>query len=311
MKIVTLTLNPAMDIHCDCDDFRPFGESLAVNEVAYAGGKGLNVSRALHAAGVDSEAVLVLGEDNRADFEQKLKEEKLPYTPIGWPGRIRENITLHTSGKPETRISFAGFSADASLLSKVEAALPPLEEGDVLTLTGRDPEGLDIEDVKDFLLRQKKKGVRIVIDSRSFGLDDILAVKPYLIKPNDEEIAAYTGREISSLSDAAEAASALRAGGIDNVMITLGGDGAVLSCDEGVFTSLVPPVEVLSTVGAGDSSIAGFLAAEAWGASAPDKLHTAVAFGSAACRQAGTAAPAVADIDACLGFFGCKRGETE
>lgn len=299
MKIITLTLNPAFDVHCHAPAFAPYRESLATVTSRDAGGKGINISRALTANGIGNTALAVLGEENGEEFRSILAAEGIHVRALTVAGRIRENFTLHTEGMPETRISFSGFSADSALLCRVREALEPLLDGEtVVTLTGRIPEGIPMEELEAFLLRLRETGVRLVIDSKSFALSDLAACRPWLIKPNEEEIAEYLGKRISTLAEAAAAAQDLHRTGIENVMISLGGEGAVLACREGTFAANAPAVEVRSTVGAGDSAIAGFLAALALGLSEAEALRLSVAYGSAACLTEGTQAPQASEIRA-------------
>ena len=301
MNIVTLTLNPAFDIHCYAQDFQPFHENLARITANDAGGKGVNISRALTVNGVENTALVVLGEENGDSFRRALNTDGIPFREITVNGRIRENITLHTNGAPETRISFAGFSANDGLIDRVEEELLQLlENGDVLTFTGRNPEGVSIERVKSMLNRLREKGVRIVLDSRSFGKQDMIHVRPWLIKPNEEEIGMYADVEIRDFSDAKKAAESLRAQGIENVMISLGSKGAMLCCDAGCFVARAPKINALSTIGAGDSSIGGFCAAAKAGLAYPDMLRHAVAYGSAACMTEGTQPPRAEDVQTLL-----------
>lgn len=297
MKIITLTLNPAFDVHCHVAAFAPYHENLATLTSRDAGGKGVNISRALTENGVENTALVVLGEENAADFRLSLAADKLCTREIVVAGRIRENITVHTSGAPETRLSFAGFEADASLLSRVEEALADMvENGCVVTLTGRVPSGIPMADVKAFLRRLQGAGARIVIDSRSFSLADLVECRPWLVKPNEEEVGAYLGRTVGAFEDVLAAACEWQRAGIANVMVSMGERGACLVCDGGTFVATPPQMQTLSTIGAGDSAIAGFLAATANGASAPDALRTAVAYGSAACLTAGTQPPRAEDV---------------
>lgn len=307
MKIITLTLNPAFDVHCAAPAFSPYRESIATVTSRDAGGKGVNISRALTANGVENTALVVLGDENGAEFLRALTAEGLNVRTLTVAGRIRENFTLHTEGKPETRISFSGFSADVSLLDRVEEMLMPLLDAEsTVTLTGSLPEGIPMDAVKAFHSRLRERGVQIVIDSKSFSLSDLCECRPWLIKPNGEEIEEYLGRRIDSLAAAADAARELQRRGIGNVMITLGGDGAVLATDGGVYAASAPHLTVRSTVGAGDSAIGGFLAATAEGLFGAEALSCAVAFGSAACLTEGTQAPRREAIDALLTKISCR-----
>ena len=109
MKITTLTLNPAFDIHVSLRSFPLGKESLADTVSRDIGGKGINISRALTANGIENTALVVVGDENRADFIQGMEQAGLTYQELPWAGRIRENITIHPEIEPETRLSFKGF----------------------------------------------------------------------------------------------------------------------------------------------------------------------------------------------------------
>ena len=297
MNILTLTLNPAIDVHCYSDEFMPFSENLFDVTSNDAGGKGINISRALNVANVKNTAIVVVGTDNGDDFLKKLSDEKIIYKEIKVSGRIRENITLHTVNQKETRISFSGFSSDNSIIDKCEKILndEDLSES-IITVTGRLPDGVDVSCVIGSIRRLKEKGAKIIIDSRSFKKEDIIACAPWLIKPNEEEIKMYIDIPVDGVESAVVAAKKLKSQGIENVMISLGGDGAVLSTDSGTYVSNAPGIDVVSTIGAGDSSIAGFIAKFSDGASYEEALKMAIAYGSAACCVEGTKAPKIEDI---------------
>lgn len=309
MKIITLTLNPAVDLHCHIENFAPYHENLARHiSKPLPSGKGVNISRALTACGVDNLAFLVLGDENGASFEAELVESGLRTQSITVPGRIRENMTIHTNNADETRISFAGFSADGTLLARVEEALlDQIDDETFVTFTGRVPEGIAMADTKRFLRTLMEKGAKIVIDSKSFGLDDLLEMKPWLIKPNQEEISEYLGREIETFEEVLRAAVELYEQGIENVMISLGEKGALLMCREGGMIATPPAVDVVSTIGAGDSSIGGFLAEAVRGASAEEMLCGAVSYGTAACMAEGTRPPRAEDVKAVRGQIKVTR----
>lgn len=297
MKIITLTLNPAFDIHCYVPNFAPYHENLAKITDNEAGGKGVNISRALTVNGVENLAFVVLGDENGDSFGKRLTADNMTYRAITVEGRIRENITLHTDGSDETRISFEGFKTDATLLDSVlsEISAETLEDTCV-TFTGRVPSGIGMTDVKSFLKKLMDRGAKIVIDSRSFTLDDIVEMKPWLIKPNQEEISEYLGKEINTFDEVLTAATEIYEKGIENVMISLGSQGALLVSSEGAYIAKPPRIEALSTIGAGDSSIAGFLAAAKDGEGADVMIRRAVSYGTAACMTEGTRPPRKEDV---------------
>lgn len=272
--IYTLTLNPAFDIHAQTGEFLPFHENLAHITSREAGGKGVNLSRGLSAAGVANRAVILLGRENGAEFRKALNGLDCQF--IETEGRIRENLTIHSTNQPETRISFPGFQASGALLDGIA-----VEPGSIITVTGRT--AVPVADVKVFL---KGLDAKIVIDSRSFSLEDLYDVQPWLVKPNQEELQAYLG-DIAPL----DAAKKMAEHGIENVMISLGGDGAILYHQGKAYHAAAPKITPVSTVGAGDSMIAGFLTAFSRGRTPAECLATAVAFGSAACLTEGTQPP--------------------
>lgn len=296
MKIITLTLNPAYDVHVKIGRFLAGHENLAESVSRDIGGKGVNISRALvrnpkrlHA---EHRSLVVLGEENSDDFTKNLRSEKISFDEIRVRGRIRENITIHPDEGDETRLSFKGFTAPAGFLRKVLEKLD-VKRGDIVTFTGSVPGGVGAEETDAFLSELKKLGVRLVIDSKSVSADSLIKLKPWLIKPNAEELSGF-----AKDGEAPETtARRLSADGIENVMISLGGDGALLASDGELYRSKNPKIDAVSTIGAGDSSIAGFISAFTRGESPENRLREATAFGTAACLTEGTNPPRAEDVE--------------
>lgn len=300
MNVVTVTLNPAFDMHCFCKDFRAYRENFAVVTELDAGGKGVNISRALAAADGESRTIVAVGRENGSEYLKALDAGKVNYTAVMIDGRIRENITVHTENAPETRISFGGFTADVALLSEIEAAVGKTDENTIVTFSGKNPQGIDIADIKALIKRVKSTGARIALDSSSFEIADVFDTGAWLIKPNEEEVARYSGISAPDIEQIIEFSLRARKSGIENVMVSLGGRGAVLVCEEGIFSAQPPKIEAVSTIGAGDSSIAGFIKAASEGKKPEECLRMAVAFGSAACLTPGTRPPERNDIEKLL-----------
>lgn len=295
MNIYTITLNPAYDIHAYAKQFAPFCENLVKILTRNAGGKGINITRALNAVGISSTAVVVLGRENCADFKAELLQDGIDSIIFERQGSIRNNITIHTDNSPETRISFSGSSLDGGILSEIENKLE-LDSQTIVSFTGRVPEGISAEQVTQFLSLLKKRGAKLVIDSKSLLLSDIYSIKPWLIKPNEEEISAYFKCEVDSIEKAEEKAMEISKQGIENVMVSLGDKGALLIADGKVYKAIPPKITSVSTIGAGDSAIAGFISAYIEGAAPLERLKTAVSFGTAACLTEGTAPPNKTEI---------------
>ncbi|MBQ9544047.1 MAG: hexose kinase [Clostridia bacterium] len=295
MNVTTLTLCPAVDVHCKAQTFIAGRENNAVITDRDAGGKGVNLSRALNSLGLKNTAAVVLGADDEKEFSDCLIRDGVNAEKIVYPGKIRTNITVHA--ECETRLSFDGFSVDASLCERLAPVFRALEKGDFLTLTGRLPPGCPKKELSEAVSELVGRGVKLVLDSNSFSTEEVFALGPYLIKPNREELARYTAKEPESVEEAALAAECIRKNGVENVMVSLGPLGACLACREGVFFCAAPDEPPVSTIGAGDSSLAGFIFAEANFLPSPDRLRAAVASGSAACLQRGTRPPLKKDFD--------------
>ena len=294
MKIITLTLSPAFDVHCSVAEFRAEHENLVQIRSRDVGGKGVNIARALAAQGVANTPLVVLGSENADDFLRGMDACGLTARiTMTVNGRIRENITIHPTTGTETRISFQGFTASYDLLDEVFAAIAP-DADTLVTFTGSLPKGIGSDEAERFLSALQAAGARLVIDSKSIPLESLLRLKPWLIKPNEEELEVYCGA--LDFAGIVRKAEELHAAGIENALISLGAFGAVLACAEGVFVAKPPQIKAVSTIGAGDAMIAGFIAAK--DADAPTRLRTAAALGTAAYLTEGTNPPKADTIGA-------------
>lgn len=295
MKVITITLNPAFDVHCDIETFELCRENYATSYAKHAGGKGINISRALKEYGVDNIACCVIGDENGKEFLSQLDKDNINYKEVMVPGRIRENITVHTGGK-ETRISFEGFIIDEGVLDSIYELIDAEKcEDMIVTFTGRLCKGVNKDKIIAFLKKIKSLGVRLIVDCNSFGLGDLAEIKPFLIKPNEEEIVKLVGDR--GYFDRLSVARDIYQKGIENVIISLGGDGFVYCGKWGEYEIKAPEIAVVSTIGAGDSLIAGFIAGLCDRREPADVLILAAAFGTAACMEEGTNAPSKEKVE--------------
>ena len=294
MKIYTLTLNPAYDVHAFAKSLTLNCENLAQMQSREAGGKGVNISRALCNGQIPNTAIIVIGKENGDEFKNAISA--MDCVLLEKEGRIRENLTFHLENGNDTRISFSGFPMDDGILEEVLDNIV-IEKDTIVTFTGRIPAGVSKDKAKEFLKFLHKQGARIVLDSKSFTIEDIFEIQPWLIKPNQEEISDYLGCEIKTLSQVLEKAAIFTEHGITNTMVTLGEQGAALLTEDKVYIATCPVIAAISTIGAGDSTIAGFLAGTYAGETAIGCLKTAVSFGTAACMTAGTLPPRKEDIE--------------
>lgn len=308
MEIATLTLNPAFDLHCAADDFAPYGETVIRPLRRDAGGKGINVSRALAVLGKKSTAYAIVGRENSRVYEEALSEDGFYFSPYPVDGRIRENITLHTAGKPETRLRFPGFSVNDSavgaLFARIDGCIPRHES--CLVFSGSVPPGVSRDCVVGKLSALRARGVEIVLDSVFLRAEDILAVSPFLIKPNEEEACRLLGTPPGDEKKLVCAALRFCRKGVGHILLSRGAKGAWLISEHGVMEAAAPRVTAVSSVGAGDSMLAGYLFAMSSGTDERECLRYAVAVGTAACLTEGTLPPDAADVRRCLAQVSVK-----
>ena len=173
MKIYTLTLNPAYDVHAFARSLSLHCENLAEIQSREAGGKGVNISRALCNGQIPNTAIIVLGKENGDEFKNAISA--LDCVLLEKEGRIRENLTFHCENEAETRISFSGFPVDDGILHEVLNNIV-IEKDTIVTFTGRIPAGVSKDKAKEFLKNLNEQGVRIVLDSKSFTIEDIFEI---------------------------------------------------------------------------------------------------------------------------------------
>lgn len=296
MKILTITLNPAFDMHCNVDNLQLYKENYVTSFIKHAGGKGINISRALTGFGVENTAVCVLGNSGGQEFMRLLQEDSICCKHIMTEGRIRENITIHSCDK-ETRISFEGFEISKDIIDDLYETVKGEKCDDfVVTFTGRLCKGISNAEAVEFLKKVKSLGAKLIVDCNSFTIEELAEISPYLIKPNEQEISQLLGCEVKTDDEAFVAAQRLCNLGIEKVIVSLGSKGFVFCSKNSKLRIKVPEIVPVSTIGAGDSLIAGFIAGISGGKNMTDTVKLAAAFGTAACLAEGTNPPRENDI---------------
>lgn len=309
--IVTLTANPSLDRSVVLDGELMAGEVQSARSVREdAGGKGINVTRVLLASGAASRAVLPL--DPADPFAAALRAAHVPSIAVPLQGVARANLTISDPDGVTTKINLPGVlrtSEDGAAL--IDAVVAACAGADWLVLAGSLPPGLPdtfYVEVIEAVRAASDTPPRIAVDTSGAALRAVVdAGAADLIKPNDEELAELADVALDAGLDLAvlpEAVAAIAAGivpaKVRAAFITLGAAGAVLVTADGAWHGTPPPTRVRSTVGAGDSSLAGFLLAETAGASPAECLRSGIRYGSAAAALPGTQAPTPADLPASL-----------
>ena len=302
--IVTLTVNPSVDRTMAIDGEIKRGDVFRALSVGdEAGGKGVNVARAVAYAGVPAVAVLPADDDDllvKGLIEAGVHPVNVP---VGRPSRV--NITVTEPDGTTTKFNDPGHTFNDTVLGRLGEQLLARSHGDGwVVLSGSLPPGAPAGLYADLTARLKAVGRRVALDTSGEPL--VLAVQsdgalPDLLKPNSEELASLTGDDPDTLeadpAAAADAARSLVARGVGAVLLTLGAQGAVVVTAGGTWQAAPPPISVRSTVGAGDASLAGYLLADLRGEDAPGRLREAVAYGAAAASLPGSTMPRDTGLD--------------
>ncbi|CAB4948421.1 unannotated protein [freshwater metagenome] len=302
--IVTVTPNPSLDVALHVDELRR-GEVLrATAERHDAGGKGLNVSRALAGGGVPTRAILPLGGSAGADLLALLRGDH-GVEPVEVPltGATRSNVGIVEPDGTLTKVNAAGPVLSADEVDALRAAiLAAAGSASWVVLAGSLPKGLAPDFYASLIGPLQALGARVALDSSGAAFDLGLAAGPDLVKPNVHELAEVLGRDLRTLGDLADAAAELRARGPRTVLASAGPDGAVLVDADGPVHGEPPPIVPASSVGAGDAMLAGYLAATEL-AGGPDgdadpaaALTAALAWGAGAASLPGSRMPRPADL---------------
>lgn len=293
--IVTVTPNPSVDRTLEVEAVTPGEVTRATSAHVDAGGKGVNVARALVANGREALAVLPLGGGDGHLLEELLREGGIAYRAVPTAAATRSNITLSEPDGTVTKINAPGEALTAAELDAlIDATVAVLPGATWLVGCGSLPDGAPVSLYATLARRAHDAGVLFAVDTSGAPLEAVVAASPDVVKPNLAELAQLVGRPLPTVDDVVVAAEEIRAAGAGTVVVSLGRYGAVL-VDGGEPVLAVPPIVTpRSDVGAGDTLLAGFLSA---GAAGPDALRTAVAWGTAAVALPGTSVPGPADID--------------
>ncbi|WP_455356466.1 1-phosphofructokinase [Streptomyces sp. SYSU K217416] len=294
--IVTITPNPSLDRSFELERLARGEINRAAADWVEPGGKGVNVSRALNAAGHRSTAVLPLGGYSGMLLRELLSRQGIEVATVWVSGDTRINVSVIETNGALTKINAPGPEITAEESAALLAAVRDLTGPDTgwLACCGSLPRGLAPEWYADLVARVHDGGARIALDTSGPALLAALKAGPDVVKPNHEELAEAVGRPLATIGDAVQAAGDLRARGAQQVLASLGADGMLLVAEEGGWYGSAPVTSVRSDVGAGDASLAGFLGA---GGAGPKALAVAVAHGAAAVQLPGSAMPTPADLD--------------
>jgi len=298
--IYTVTLNPALDRTLHVESLVPGQSTRIQSEARYAGGKGIDVSRALREMGSDNVALGLVGGFDGKELEGRLLLSGVACRFTHIANETRTNIIIQDeSNGAETALLARGPEVEPPELMDFLDVLERSPDMSCLVISGSLPPGLTPEVYSRMITIGNERGAKVVLDTAGEALRQSIRARPAVIKPNRTELSELAGRPLPDVRAISEYAVGL----LDLVgiaLVSLGADGMVMATKNQLVHARPPKVMVKSTVGAGDCAVAGFVHGMAVGESNADALRRAVATGTAATLNAGTGLCRCSDIDVIL-----------
>jgi 6-phosphofructokinase 2 len=297
-KIATLSLNPAIDMAYLVRQLVAEDKTQSTNTRLDPGGNAINVARALIRLGHEASACCVLAGESGLLMRRLLEREQVYPIAIEVEGDTRVNCTIQQRRPPvEYKVAGVGPQLNSTALKEITQRFLERAGNGFGVLSGSLPDGTPEETYAKLCDQLKSQGARAVVDARDTMLRAAIETKPFMIKPNRYELEILGGKSLSSVESVAEEARKLQKAGVDFVCVSLGAEGAVLADKENSYYAPAPKVRVRCTVGAGDSMLAGLIAALVDEKGTLEALSLGVACGSGAVTQSGTTLFDPGDID--------------
>lgn len=257
--IYTVTFNPSLDYIVSVRNFEEGSVNRASNEMILPGGKGINVSIVLNNLGMESHLLGFIAGFTGKEIERMVSDDGCISEFIKVDnGFSRINVKMRT--EKESEINGIGPAISNSEMTQLLDKLDKLKEGDVLVLAGSIPASIPDTIYYDIMKMLSDRKIMIVVDATKDLLLNVLPLHPFLIKPNKQELAEMMNLENLSKEDIVKNAFELQKRGARNVLVSMAGEGAILVTEDGnVYSSAAHKGNVVNSVGAGDSMVAGFI----------------------------------------------------
>jgi 1-phosphofructokinase len=299
-KVATITLNPAVDQTVAIPNFKTGAVNRVEWEQRHPGGKGVNVASFLADLGVSVTVTGFLGQAEQEWFQQFFDQKGIHNCFVSVPGKTRVNVKIIDSVQQQiTDINFPGQKPndnDINQLDHILDALMPFCSWFVLS--GSLPSGLSFDFYNSIITRLKAENKTVVLDTSGASLRQAISLAPDVIKPNIEELQTLLGRLLEGDRAIIAAAQDLLAQGIKCVVVSRGAQGAIFVEADQVITACPPPMEVVSTVGAGDALVAGLVAGKLRKLPLSDCARLAIACSMGILTQVGSQLPSQETLDA-------------
>ncbi|HJB28429.1 MAG TPA: 1-phosphofructokinase [Candidatus Blautia faecavium] len=307
--ILTVTANAAIDKRYVVEGFGVGNVNRVKSCDANAGGKGINVSRVASITGEKVTATGFLGGHAGKFISEHVEEKGIKSEFVWCRGESRTCINIwDEKEKKQTEFLEPGFSVTeedcAALLKKFNELLGACK---VVTISGSTPKGASSLLYREMIQAAREAGKPVILDTSGSLLEDCLLARPTMIKPNIDEIRGLTKRPMNTRESLLRAARDLHEDGIEIVAISLGGDGSLVSCKEGVFDVKVPKIDAANTVGCGDSMIAGYAVGMSRGLSMEETIRLASAVSAANAMRMETGFIVMEDVEALLPQINIKK----
>jgi 1-phosphofructokinase len=295
--IYTITFNPALDYTVQVEKFEIGKINRTKSENILAGGKGLNVSIILKRLGIENTALSFIAGFTGKELERKIRQYNIETEFIETNrGYTRINVKISSLEKnsliqeSETALNGNGPEITENDIEKLLQKIQNINSNDIVILSGNIPKCIN-ENIYEIICKELDgKNVKFVVDASQKLLMNCLKYKPFFIKPNKEELEETFNTKIETKEEIIIYAKKLQEKGAQNVLISLGGDGAILLTEKNeVYYSNTPKGQVINTVGAGDSMVAGFVAGYLKKKDYKEALKLGIASGSATAFSAGLA----------------------
>ena len=280
--ILTVTANPTIDRVYIIEDFK-IGNVMRCDSVSRsAGGKGINVARVCQILGRETAAMGFVGGYTGEFIKSEVEKQGIKnlFTEISGETRTCVNVS-DKSGKSGEILEAGPEVAEAEKEKFIAEFTENIKGYDIICVSGSMPRGLDCEFYKELVKIAKGQGKKIIVDTSGKALEEILSAKPYMIKPNNDELSILMNKDIKTEADIKEALFFLMEKGIEVPFISLGKDGAAAMVDGVCYKFSSPEVEVINAVGSGDSAVAGVCTGLDMGYSVIDAIKLGMASGTA------------------------------
>ncbi|MDC0707828.1 1-phosphofructokinase [Stigmatella sp. ncwal1] len=297
-RVLTLTLNPALDLALRLGEFRLGEVNRTESTRLDAAGKGINVARVLAGLGHEVTVSGLLGADNETAFVKAFADCGLRDAFIRVPGDTRINAKLSEASGRVTDLNGPGLRIPGHALEALTARVGTLVTGhEAVVISGSLPPNVTPAQLAGLITLIRERGIPVWLDTSGPALTSGLAARPSAIKPNETELAGWAGRPLETSQARLEAALKLNSEGIEDVLVSAGSD-SVLWAQRGSALEATPPrVTVLSTVGAGDTLLAGALHGVLSGWPRVRTLRFATALAAESVRHVGVGDPKAEDFE--------------